>query len=131
MGNGGTVAAGATLIRMGLYTFDGTTATLVARTASDTTLFNTQYAIYTRSFDTTGGYPATYNLVAGQRYGFSVIIVGTTMPTVYGMTLGSNVGGAIGNLAPKLSAYRGGQTDLLTTNTVFTATQTIYWARGS
>lgn len=84
MGNGsGAAASGTTFARMGLYTVDETdAATLVARTATDTTLFNTIRKIETKPFDTTGGYPATYNLVAGQRYAVGVLLIGTTMPSI-------------------------------------------------
>lgn len=122
---------GATLIRLGLYTFDGTTATLVARTANDTTLFNTTFATYTRSFDTTGGYPASYSLVAGQRYGFAYILVGaTTMPTIYNTAIGGNTGGVVASLAPRISGVRTGQTDLLTSTTLTVGIQRPFF-RGS
>ena len=61
-----TAASGTTLARIGLYTFDGTTVTLVARTASDLTLLGTTNTLYNRSLDVIGGYPANYTLVAGQ-----------------------------------------------------------------
>ena len=67
-----------TLARFGIYTRSGTTFTLAARTASDTTIFNTANTKYTRALDTTGGYPATYTLTAGSEYYVSVIIVGST-----------------------------------------------------
>ena len=68
----------ATLVRFGIYTRSGTTFTLVARTASDTTIFNTINTKYTRALDTTGGYPATYTLTAGQEYFISFIVVGNS-----------------------------------------------------
>jgi hypothetical protein len=82
-----TASSGLTLARIGLYTYDFSTdsVTLVARTASDTTLFNAQNTIYTRSFNTTGGYPASYSLVAGNRYAMAVIQVGTTPASLLGV----------------------------------------------
>ena len=76
-----TASSGLTLCRFGIYTRSGTTFTLVARTASDTTIFNTVNTKYTRALDTTGGYPATYAMTAGTEYWVSVIQVGTTMAT--------------------------------------------------
>jgi hypothetical protein len=57
--SGGTAAAGLTLARMGLVTYDEATgtATLVAQTASDTGLFASTRTAYTRSFSTAGGFP--------------------------------------------------------------------------
>ena len=97
---GGAVAAGLTLARMGIYTYtEGGTATLVARTASDTTLFAATNTAYTRSLDTTGGYPDTYTLNAGTRYGVGYICVGTTQPQLVGRAIFAGVGG----LSPRLS----------------------------
>ena len=78
----GTLAAGATLIRFGIYTRSGTTFTLVARTASDTTIFNATNTKFTRALNTTGGYPATYTLLAGTEYFLSVIQVATTVASL-------------------------------------------------
>lgn len=101
MSNGtGAAAAGLTLARMGIYTYtEGGTATLVARTASDTTLFAAANTTYTRSLDTTGGYPATYTLNAGTRYGVAYICVGTTQPQMVGRAVPVSVG----VLSPRLS----------------------------
>jgi hypothetical protein len=119
----GTIAgSGLTLARMGLYTFDETTVTLVARTASDTTLFNAINTAYTRSFATAGGYPATYDLVAGTRYGAAVIAVGTTAPNFSGRTIQAAVGGQ----TPRMAASLSGQTDLVTSGTVNNAQANLY-----
>ena len=75
---GNTAASVPTLIRFGIYTRSGTTFTLVARTASDTTIFAATNTKYTRALDTTGGYPATYTMTAGTEYWISVIQVATT-----------------------------------------------------
>jgi hypothetical protein len=120
-----TAASGLTLARMGLFTFNESTATLVARTASDTTLFTATRTVYTRSFDSSsGGFPATYTLTAGTRYGVGVIAVGTTMPLLSGTTPPFE----IATLAPRLSASRSGQSDLGTTGT-FGTTSAIPYAR--
>ena len=75
--------------RMGLYTVAANgDLTLVAQTASDSTLWIAANTAYTRSFSTTGGYPATYTLVAGTRYaaGFNLYASGGTIttPTIAG-----------------------------------------------
>lgn len=80
--SGGTAASGLSLARMGLYTVDSSTnvATLVARTASDTTLWASTFTTYARALATAGGYPASYAVTRGSWYAFGVIAVGTTMP---------------------------------------------------
>jgi hypothetical protein len=119
----GTIAgSGLTLARMGLYTFDETTVTLVARTASDTTLFTSTNTAYTRSLATAGGFPATYTLNAGTRYGVAVIAVGTTAPNYAGRTNATAVGG----LTPRVSASLPSQTDLVTSGTPANAQANIY-----
>lgn len=131
MGNSSIPAASCTAARMGLYTFDGTTATLVARTADDTTLFNSLYTSYTRSLSTTGGYPASYTLTAGTRYAFAYIVVAATMPTIYNAPLGDNNAGVIGALSPRISGVRTGQTDLLVSTTISGPSDQVPWFRGS
>jgi hypothetical protein len=122
-----TAATGAQTVRLGLYTFDGTTATLVARTDSDTSLLGTTNTVFTRAFSTTGGYPANYTLLAGTRYAIGVIYVGTTAPTVY--TAFANVPAAMSSLSPRLSGYVAAQTDLPTTSNSFTTTAIAPWGR--
>jgi len=131
MGNSSIPAASCTAARMGLYTFDGTTATLVARTANDTTLFNSIYTSYTRSLSTTGGYPSTYTLTSGTRYAFAYIVVAATMPTIYNAPLGDNNAGVIGALSPRISGVRTGQTDLLASTTINGPSDQVPWFRGS
>jgi len=119
----GTIAgSGLTLARMGLYTYDETTVTLVARTASDTTLFAATNTAYTRSLATAGGYPATYTLAAGSRYAAAVIAVGTTAPNFAGRTIVTAVGGQ----TPRMAASLSSQTDLVTTGTPGNAQANIY-----
>jgi len=127
MASNTTGSSGLTLARMGLYTFDGTTATLVARTASDTTLFNSGSTLYTRSFDTTGGYPSSYTLTAGTRYALGVIQVGSQAASFAGVT-GNTL---ITNLAPRTIGSVASQTDLLTSRNTFTAASQLLWGRFS
>jgi hypothetical protein len=80
----GTASSGLTTARFGIYTRSGGTFTLQARTASDTTIFNSTNSKVTRALDTTGGYPATYTMTAGTEYWLAVIQVGTTIgPLIY------------------------------------------------
>jgi hypothetical protein len=126
MANGtGAVAAGLTLARMGIYTYptDGSTATLVARTASDTTLFAATNTTYTRSLDNTGGYPSSYTLNAGTRYGVAYICVGTTQPQLVGRVVLTAVAG----VSPRLSGSSStGLSDLPTTFTPNANSQAAY-----
>jgi hypothetical protein len=122
----GVAAAGLTLARMGLYTFDGTTAKLVAQTASDTTLLTATYTTYTRSFDTTGGYPATYTLQAGQRYAFALILTGTTMPQLIGITTANS---SLYAFTPRFTGVVTSQTDLPTSQTAFSASGLALYGR--
>jgi len=122
-----TAATGAQTVRLGLYTFNGTTATLVARTDSDVTLLGTTNTVFTRAFSTTGGYPSTYTLQAGTRYAIAVLYVGTTAPTVY--TAFANIPAALSSLGPRLSGYVASQTDLPSTSNSFTTTAIAPWGR--
>ena len=127
MVSAGTAATGTTAARIGLYTFDGTTATLVARTAVDTTLFSSTNTAYIRSLDTTGGYPATYDLVAGQRYALAVIWTGSSPATVY--TAFDLIPSAMSALSPRMTGLVAGQTDLPATATSFTPSIVGPWGR--
>jgi len=102
-----------TTARMGLYTWsDATgTATLVARTANDATLFGTAGVLQSRAFDTTGGYPATYTLTAGSAYAFGMIFVGTGLPNFGGLTTTLTT---LPGLTPRASGFRSSQSDLAT-----------------
>lgn len=101
----GTTAAAATptLCKIGVYSVAATgDLTLVASTASDTTLFAAASTAYTRSFQ------ASFAKVAGQRYAVAVIVVsGAAIPTFAGLP-GVPEGGA----APVLVLRRDGQSDL-------------------
>jgi hypothetical protein len=109
---------------MGLYTVTESAATLVARTASDTTLFAATNTAYTRSFATAGGFPATYNLVAGTRYGVGVIQIGTTPAQLVGKF--SQAG--VTTLTPRITAAVFGQSDLVNFSS-FSVNAAILYAR--
>lgn len=102
-------ASGLTLARMGLYTIDLTTSalTLVARTANDLTIGNS--ASQERSFDTTGGFPATYQIRENTRYAMAILEVGTT-PSGPASISGINSG--ISALPPRMAGAFGGLSDL-------------------
>jgi len=109
-----------TLIRFGIYTRSGTTFTLVARTASDTTIFNANNTKYTRALDTTGGYPATYTLTAGVEYFVSLIQVATTGASIVAPTGRT---GTAANTATGPQFYtQSTQSDLVTSSTGTLAT---------
>jgi hypothetical protein len=109
------LGSGLTLVRLGLYTFDGTTYTLVARSADVKASFNVNNAQITAAFSTVGGFPATYDLVAGTLYYVGILQVGTTPATINGPPTPSTVSGItsfLGTGTPKLVRSIGGQTDL-------------------
>jgi hypothetical protein len=125
---GAANSSGLTAARFGLYTFDGTTATLVARTASDTTIFNTANAVNTRSFATAGGYPATYDLVAGQRYACGLWMTGTTVGSPTSVSAIS----ALYALTPRINGIVPNQTsEMPTSTTTFGNPTVLYWCRVS
>lgn len=123
----GTASTGTTLVRFGLYSYDETTATLLARTANDATIFGVRNTLYTRTFNTTGGYPSSYTLKAGTRYGIGVVWVGTTAGTAY-VAYGFPPG-SIASLSPKLNGSVSGQSDLPTTATPVTTANIGLWGR--
>jgi hypothetical protein len=104
-------ATALTLARMGLYTADASgNSTLVARTASDTTLF-TSAALFTRSFATTGGYPASYTLQSGSRYAVAMMLVSGGNP---GSMRGAACPADVATLTPRAQGVRTGNSDLIT-----------------
>jgi hypothetical protein len=107
-------SSGVTLARLGLYTADAAgNCTLVARTASDTTLLNAGNTVFTRSLDTTGGYPATYTVTAGTRYAVAFIAVGSGIASVQVAT----VVHTISLVTPRMQGVRTGNSDLVTSQT--------------
>jgi hypothetical protein len=119
-----------TLARMGLYTWDETagTATLVARTANDTTIAGTASTLQSRAFDTTGGYPATYTITAGSAYAFGFLTVGTTGPQI--LTTAPYGDSNVSSITPTVSKQKTSQTDLQTVSG-FTNLQYAFWGRFS
>ena len=124
-----TAAAGVTLCRYGLYTSDASgNATLVARTASDTTIFNANNTVFTRALDTTGGYPASYTLNAGTRYAVAMCLSASNTGAVSGVSCP----GVIAALSPRFQGVRTGANDLLTSQGSGQYNGTVgqaYWAR--
>ncbi len=127
MSTGATASATLTLARMGLFTVSGDDYTLVVRTASDTTLFNAASTVHTRSWDTAGGYPASYSLVAGTRYALGVLVIGTTMPTLLCSPVTSL--GGLYNLSPRIATFTSAQTELVNQYALTNTSTRNYWAR--
>jgi hypothetical protein len=111
----GTAGVGTTLARMALFSVASNgNATLLARTASDTTLAAATFTDYTKAFDTTGGYPANYALVAGTRYALGILLVGSsTAAQVYG----ASVSPSANSWLPWASMAVAAQTDIATSYT--------------
>lgn len=109
---GGTTPSGITHARMGLYTVAASgNLTLVAAVADDATAFAAASTEYERSLDTGGSLPASYTLLAGQRYAYAQFMTGTTAPNFFGcVPLLANTNA----LEPRLAASLNGQTDLPT-----------------
>ncbi len=122
---GAVAAVTTTFAQFGLYSFNETTATLLARCDSDNTLFAAINTLYTRSFSTTGGYPASYTLQAGTRYGIGLLVIATTMPQFAGKGVAQ---GAIA-LTPRLTSAVSGQSSLPTSVTAGVVSGPVYLAR--
>jgi hypothetical protein len=120
-----------TLVKLGLYTLDGSgNATLVASTASDTTIGSGTNTLYTKAIalNGSGGSISSYQLVRGQRYGLAYIEVGSTSSATMRC---ANLGvGGLGSLAPAVARVTGtGQTDLAAsiTNASLSGSATLLW----
>jgi hypothetical protein len=127
----GTDSGGTTVRRMGLYTYDTSTnaVTLVARTASDSTMF-TSFAQFNRAFSTTGGYPSSYSLVAGTWYAIGFICYNTGGTYNAPSLIGPATQNGLQNMAPYMCGTITGQTDLLTSGTASVGGATTNrWAR--
>jgi hypothetical protein len=126
----GALSTGLTVARMGLYTVDSSNlATLVAETANDTSLFAAASTLYTRSFDTARGLPATYNIVAGQRYAFGIIVVGTGVGSFWGIFQNATMA-MIRGLSPSNGRSVTGRSDLAATESM-TGSNIMTWGRFS
>jgi hypothetical protein len=117
----GTATTGASLIRMAVYSFNETTATLLASTANDTSIFATRNTVYTRNLS------SSVTFQAGQRYGFALLVVATTPGTGY-LAFGYPPA-ALNALSPIMRGYLDSQTDLPSSATPLTNTSNGYWAR--
>ena len=126
--SGSTPASGVSLVRFGLYTFDGTTATLVARTNNDSSRFTVANTIYTGALDSTGGFPTSYNLIAGNRYAVAVVVVASTTPQLAAVNFGA-ASTAIMALSPRVVGYAGSTSDLPATRDTFSGITHAYWSR--
>jgi hypothetical protein len=78
-------------------------------------------------FNTTGGYPSTYELVAGTRYALGVIVLASTPGSVY--TAFDTPPAALSTLAPRITGVVGGQTDLPASTTVSASSTIGIWGR--
>lgn len=126
--SGSTVSTNVTFGKMGLYTVDSLdVATLVAKTALDTTLLSQISTLYTRPFVAADSYPATYQLIAGQRYAVAIMIIGTVAGSVYMNHTSSPT--MINSLPPRMSGAAGSQTDLPTVRSTYSNTVSSPWAR--
>jgi hypothetical protein len=126
--SGGQVGSGISLVRYGLYTFDGTTATLVARTNNDSSRFTVANTVYTAALDSTGGFPTSYNLIAGNRYAVAVVVVASTTPQLAASNFGS-ASTAIMALSPRIVGYASSTSDLPATRDSFSGITHAYWSR--
>jgi hypothetical protein len=119
--SGTTAAATPTLCRVGVYSIDGSgNLTLIASIANDTTLWAATNTNYTRSLS------ASFSKVRGTRYAVGALFVGTTAPTVPGVTGGV---AAENTIAPRMAAGISSQTDLpssITVGSLSDATQQPY-----
>lgn len=127
----GTDSGGTTVRRFGLYTVGASRAyTLVARTASDATIGNTSSSLNTRSFDTTGGYPSTYNIVAGTTYAIGVLCYNTggtfNSPTFVGLDQNNAI---MATVTPRMMDLVTGQTDVAGNVTGASNTSFAIWSR--
>lgn len=122
--NAGTATASLSLCRFALFTVSETitdsvtvttpSITMVARSASDTTIGNVANTIYTRTFATAGGYPSSYNIVGGNRYAVGLLIVGSTPGAWQAATVTS---GSFMRLPPMATGAVTGLSDIPTSAT--------------
>jgi len=109
--SGSTAAAATpTLARMGVFTVVGSAITLVASTASDTTLFAAVNTAYTRTLT------VPLSKVAGQRYALGILVVSAAAcPSYIGGPALLSAGVSDYSDSPPLNGWVSGQTDLPTT----------------
>ena len=104
----GTGSSGLTAGYVGLYSLSGTTLTQIAISANTTTLMNGTYGTSAITIPTT-------TLIAGTTYVLAIIMVGTTMPVMSGLTAMRPI-----QTAPYLSGKVTGQTVLPSSTTIST-----------
>jgi hypothetical protein len=117
----GTATTGASTILMGVYSFDGTTATLLSSTANDATVFGTRNTVYSRNL------ASSVTFVAGQRYGFAILVVATAPGTAF-LAFGYPPA-PLNALAPVMRGYLDSQTELPSSAIPLVNTSNGYWAR--
>jgi hypothetical protein len=127
MASAGSSTSGATLIRFGLYQFDGTTATLKAWTANDPSIFSVPQTVYQRNFTSDGGYPTSFFIEKGKRYAVAVIVIASSPGNAYLNSGAAPI--AINTMTPRMTGIHAGHIDLQPTNTTFSNTSTAFWAR--
>jgi hypothetical protein len=127
MASAGSSTSGATLIRFGLYQFDGTTATLKAWTANDPSIFSVPQTVYQRNFTSAGGYPTSFFIEKGKRYAVAVIVIASSPGNAYLNSGAAPI--AINTMEPRMTGIHAGHSDLQATNTTFSNTSTAFWAR--
>jgi hypothetical protein len=118
-----TAGSGQTLARLGIYLVTDSATTLVARTASDTTLCTVANSYNTRPLSAAGGFPASYTFQSGQRYAASLVFVGGTQPTL------ASCLPTLGIATPYLAGGATGQSDLPATVTTNSPGTVMLWFR--
>jgi hypothetical protein len=127
MASAGSSTTNANTVRFGLYTFDGNTAIMVARTANDPTIFSLPQTLYQRFFSTEGEYPSNYTLVKGNRYAVAVIVDAQFTGNAY--VNDASVPNVLNTLDPRMHGLHAGHNDLQYSNSTFSTTPIAYWAR--
>lgn len=111
-----TAGATLTLCRLGIYSEAGNgDLTLVASIANDTTLWVSNSTAYSRAFS------VAWSKTAGQRYALGMLVVGTTLPLMYGLAFtNAAIAGTIMSTAPRIYGQVASQSDLPSTITAAT-----------
>jgi hypothetical protein len=125
--SGKTDVSGTTVRKLGIYTLSGTTMTLVASTANDSTIGTANATVYTRSLT------ASYSVTAGTTYYIALICYNTggtfNAPTFSCTSIGSS---SLAAVLPRLAFRRGSQTDLASSVDVTSVSTTNpYWIRST
>ena len=121
MASAGTASTGTTVAKVGIYSYDETTATRLGYTTNDTTMFSVTNTVYTRNLNT------SVTLVAGQRYGLAVLVIGSSPGTAY-LAFGYPPS-VLNALGPVMRGYLLAQSDLPATAVPLKNTSNGYWGR--